>query len=139
VSYTKDLGKLLAIHPASPAAMQRAAVIGVLAFVFFFAMLLAFYVRQAIGYFVLSTAFLVVHLFTLAGIWMRKRSSLSIYENGIAYRGCSAMWSQIDRIEVLADGGLWIDRSSGDPIVIEPSIHRLAEVAAFAKDRIGRC
>jgi uncharacterized membrane protein len=51
--------------PIPPAQAQRAAFIAVLSFLFFLAMMLAYYLRGSILYFLLATAFLVVYIFTM--------------------------------------------------------------------------
>ena len=80
----KQLGKLESVHPTSPVFLQRALVVIILSFIFFFAMLIAFTLRQHFGYFLLATAFLIVKLFTLFGWLMQRRKEVKIYENGIA-------------------------------------------------------
>ncbi len=59
-------------------------------------MLVAFYVRQHIGYFALSTAFLVVYVLTLISWVIQKRSHVSIYENGLRYKSFSGSWDEIE-------------------------------------------
>lgn len=49
----------------SPAHVQRAAFIAVLSFLFFLAMMFAYYIRGSVLYFLLATAFLVVYIFTM--------------------------------------------------------------------------
>lgn len=49
----------------SPAALQRAVFIAVLSFLFFLAMMFAFYIRQSALYFLLATAFLIVYMITM--------------------------------------------------------------------------
>lgn len=51
--------------PMQPAQAQRAAFIAVLSFLFFLGMMLAYYLRGSLLYFLLATAFLVVYLFTM--------------------------------------------------------------------------
>lgn len=50
---------------ASPAQLQRAVFIAVLSFLFFLAMMFAYYIRQSALYFLLATAFLIVYLITM--------------------------------------------------------------------------
>jgi len=49
----------------SPAQVQRAVFIAVLSFMFFLAMMLAFYIRQSMLYFLLATAFLLIYIVTM--------------------------------------------------------------------------
>jgi len=84
--------------------MQRAAIVAVVSFVFFLAMLIVFYVRQHIGYFALSTAFLVVYIFTLVGWVMQRRNVVRVYEGGLRYKKFSAAWGEIVAIAANSDG-----------------------------------
>lgn len=57
----------------SSAHIQRAAFLAVLSFVFFLAMMVAYYVRGSILYFLLATAFLIVYIVTMVSfVRMRK-------------------------------------------------------------------
>jgi hypothetical protein len=85
-------------------------------------MMAAFYARPQIGYFVLATAFLVVALFTLIGIWMQKRSVVKIHEKGLAYKKLRASWSEIRSVKADASG-LTIVSDDGS-VVIPRSIER---------------
>jgi hypothetical protein len=51
--------------PVSPGHIQRAVFIAVLSFLFFLAMMLAFYIWQSMLYFLLATAFLIVYIVTM--------------------------------------------------------------------------
>ena len=81
---------IVSMHTTSPAYMQRAAIVAAVSFVFFLLTLLAFYVRQQIGYFVLSTAFLVVYLLTMISWVIRRRAAVRLHEGGLKYRKFSA-------------------------------------------------
>jgi len=105
----RPLGQLISIHSTAPAYLQRAAIVAVVSFVFFLLMLTAFYIRQGIGYFVLSSAFLVVYLFTMIGWFIQSRSVVSIYENGIKYKKFNAAWGEITKVNANA-GGLTISK-----------------------------
>jgi hypothetical protein len=48
-----------------PAVIQRAVFIAVLSFLFFLAMMFAYYIRQSVVYFLLATAFLIVYIVTM--------------------------------------------------------------------------
>ena len=57
----------------SPAQLQRAVFIVVLSFLFFLAMMFAYYIRQSALYFLLATAFLIVYLITMISfVWLRR-------------------------------------------------------------------
>ncbi|MET0753698.1 MAG: hypothetical protein ABWZ66_10015, partial [Pyrinomonadaceae bacterium] len=93
---TQNLGKLESVHGIAPAYMMRALVVASLSFVFFLVMLVGFYIRQNIGYFLLSTAFLVVYVLTMFGWLAQRRKVLRIYENGFSYKKFAASWDEID-------------------------------------------
>jgi len=60
--------------PMSSAQVQRAAFVAVLSFMFFLAMMFAFYIRQSMLYFLLATGFLVLYLITMASfLRLRKK------------------------------------------------------------------
>ena len=125
----QDLGKLIALHAASPAYLQRAAGVAILSLLFFLITIALFYLRQWIGYFVLATGFLVVNLFTLAGFWRQRRSVLRIYESGFSYRGEDFRWADIVVIEPGRSSGLRIKREDGIWVSIPDSIDRYEEAA----------
>lgn len=117
-----DPGKLISVHPASPLLVQRASIVAVLSFVFFLAMLLLFYLRQQIGYFLLGSAFLAVYLLTLAGIWMQKRNTVKLYENGLYCRQGFVAWSDILSVAESEATGLEISHSNGETLLIPRSL-----------------
>ncbi len=57
-----------------PAQLQRAVFIAVLSFLFFLAMMFAYYIRQSALYFLLATAFLIIYLITMVS-FVRLRKS----------------------------------------------------------------
>jgi hypothetical protein len=59
--------------PMSPAQLQRAAFIAVLSFLFFLAMMFAYYIRQSALYFLLATAFLIVYIVTMVSFVRLRR------------------------------------------------------------------
>ena len=91
----KPLGKLVAIHALAPEYVQRAIFIAVLAFLFFLATMIMFYIRQNILYFLLASAFLVVYLVTLFSWIMQRRSVVKIHAGGISFKNQTAVWSEI--------------------------------------------
>ena len=56
-----------------PIALQRAIFVGVLSFMFFLAMMVAYYVRESLLYFLLATAFLIVHILTMISFLRMRR------------------------------------------------------------------
>ena len=91
----KDLGRLIAVHPIAAQFVQRAVFLAVLSFMFFLAMLFAFYVLQSLLYFLLSTAFLIVYLITMFSWVMQRKASVEVYENGFKYRKNIVLWDEI--------------------------------------------
>lgn len=135
---TQNLGKLESTHGIAPAYMMRALVVASLSFVFFLAMLVGFYIRQNIGYFLLSTAFLVVYVLTMFGWLAQRRKVLRIYENGFSYKKFAASWDEIDSINVKTAkrpvGGAEINyevtKIGGDKVILSEVIHDCAKVVA---------
>jgi hypothetical protein len=131
-----QLGKLESVHGISPVFMQRAAFVAVLSFVFFIAMLVAFSMRQNIGYFLLATAFLLVQLLTLFGWLMQRRTEFKIYENGFGYKKQICLWDEIDSMAVKTEsrlvGGAKINceirKTDGAQIVLSEAIHGVDKI-----------
>ncbi len=98
--------------------------------------LIIFYAQQSIGYFVLSTAFLVVYIFTLIGWVMQKRTLVSIYENGITYRKFNSRWDDIKSVTANSKSGITIVKSNGDSITIGRSVSGLNEIASTIRARL---
>lgn len=100
-------------------------------------MLIVFYIRQHIGYFALSTAFLVVYIFTLIGWAVQRRSSVGVFENGIKYRKFRATWDEIESVK--ADrSGLAIKKGRHDKTMIPSSIVGFETVVAAVKTALER-
>lgn len=91
----KDLGRLEAVYGIAPAYLQRAVFMAVLSFMFFLAMMFAFYIRQSMLFFLLSTAFLIVYLLTMFSWVMQRKAGVEVYEAGFRYRKNSVLWSEI--------------------------------------------
>ncbi|MGC2236643.1 MAG: hypothetical protein WA584_10810 [Pyrinomonadaceae bacterium] len=133
---TLNLGKLESTHGIAPAYMMRAVVVASLSFVFFLLMLAGFYIRQNVGYFLLSTAFLVVYVLTMFGWLAQRRKVLKVYENGFSYKKFAASWDEIDSIDVKtvkrAAGGAELNcevtKTGGDKVILSEVIHDCAKV-----------
>ena len=131
-----QLGKLETTHGIAPAYMMRAVVVAVLSFVFFLLMLVGFYIRQNIGYFLLSTAFLVVYVLTMFGWLAQRRKLLKVYENGFSYKKFAAGWDEIDSIEVKmisrpvggAEINCEVTKIGGEKIVLSEVIEDCAKI-----------
>jgi hypothetical protein len=121
-----DLGKLQSVHGIAPAYLQRAVIVAVLSFVFFLVMLVAFSIRQNFGYFLLSTAFLIVYLFTMFGWLMLRKNIVKIYENGLSYKNFTARWDEIETVETKRTTGAKINceisRATGEKVVLSEAI-----------------
>jgi hypothetical protein len=125
---SKDLGKIISIHGVQPALVQRAAIVAVLAFVFFLAMLVAFSYRQNLGYFVLASAFLVVEIFTLMGLFAQRRNVLEIFEKGLCYKKQCAAWDEI-RSLTPDKTGLKLALGEGGEIMLPNTLHEFDRAA----------
>jgi hypothetical protein len=129
----QKLGRLVATHPPSPATVQRAVFIAVLAFVFFLAMIFVFYLRQNIVYFLLSTAFLIVYLITMFSFIKQRQNVVEVFENGFRYKKQTALWTEITG--VAEDGTIEIrDRES---VMIPQSVHNFPALLGTFRSRIS--
>ena len=132
----RNLGRLISVHGTSARSLQRASIVAILSFVFFLALLVVFYATGRLTVFILSSAFLVVYLFTMIGIWLQKRGLVRIYENGIAYGGVNTVWTEMARVQADQNSGVIITRSDGNAINIGPSISDLNAIAKTVKERL---
>lgn len=98
-----QLGELQEVYATSPVYLQRAAIIAVLSFIFFLGTLIAFTLTQKFVFFLLSTAFLVVELFTLFGWLAQKRNELKVYEKGFTFKKQNYLWENLASISVTRD------------------------------------
>jgi hypothetical protein len=132
-----SLGRLVSSHSTSPVYLQRAAIVAFIAFVFFLALLVAFYVRQHVGYFLLSTAFLIVYVFTLIGWLMQKRNVVSIYENGLKYKNFRAAWDEIRSLTANGEG-LEIVKNKRERTLIPPSVIGYGRIVQAVKQGVKK-
>jgi hypothetical protein len=124
-----NLGKLISVHGTSQTSLHRAAIVAVVSFAFFLGMLIAFYIRQEIGYFVLSSAFLFLYLFTMVTLLLQKRNTVKIYENGIAYKKFTAAWNEIARVKADTATGILLSKEKGENVTLSPSISGINDIA----------
>jgi hypothetical protein len=120
-----QLGKLESVHPTAPVYLQRAAILAILSFVFFLAMLIAFTVWQNFMYFWMATAFLIVELFTLFGWFTQRKNVFSIYTKGFTYKKQTWFWNEIESFQIIGDGQKRqgeIKKNSGEKIVLTETI-----------------
>jgi len=131
------LGRLVSRHFTSPAYLQRAAIVCIVSFVFFLATLVVFYLRQQIGYFLLSTGFLVVYVFTLIGWLMQKRNVVAVHENGLKYKKFQAAWDEVKSIKANAEG-LLLTKDKQDKTLIPRTINGYDTIVRAAKQGVEK-
>jgi hypothetical protein len=124
-----ELGKLVSTHGISPVYLQRAAIVAALSFLFFLAGLLFFYIQQSIAYFILSSAFLVVYIFTMVGWVLQKKNTVSVYENGITYRNFGATWSDLKSVTSSEQAGITLAKADGESTTIGKTIADVDKIA----------
>lgn len=134
---SKNFGRLVSTHSMSPAILQRAAIVAAVSFVFFLGMLIIFYVRRHIGYFALSTAFLVVYVMTLLSWVMQKRNVVSIFENGIRYKKFTGLWEEIESATPIDEktGGFEIRKNKREKVIIPSSIQGFDLIFRVIKEK----
>jgi len=136
-----QLGKLESIHPTSPVYLQRAAILAVLSFGFFLAMLVAFSFWRNFIYFLLSTAFLIVQLFTLFGWFTQRNTQVKVYENGFKYKKQTLLWDEIESIAVKDENqksGCEIKKQTGGKVVLTEAIQGIDTIIGRIKTEIAR-
>ena len=141
----QNLGTLRSVHGLSPAFLQRTIVVGSLSFVFFLGTLAGFYVRQTIGYFLLSTIFLIVYVLTMFR-WLRhKRNVLTVYENGFTFKNQTVLWDEIETLSGKMEGRLiggdkinfTVRKMNGEKIVLTEAIHDVESVLEIISEKLG--
>ena len=115
----------------SPAHLQRAVFIVILSFAFFLIMMVAYYVRQSLLYFLLSSAFLVIYVITLISWAMHRRNVVALHENGLSYRGRSVEWSEIKGVD---ENGT-VTLNAGKPIILPKMLDRSDQLIAYIRER----
>jgi len=95
----KQLGRLIAVHPISPAHLQRAVLLAILSFVFFMSMMFAFYLLKNLVFFLLATAFLMIYLATMYSFITGRKKTVEVFENGLRIGKTSAMWSDVESVD----------------------------------------
>ena len=131
-----SLGRLIAVHSVSPVHQQRAAVVAGLSFLFFLAMMFLVYIRGHFGYFLLSTAFLVVFIFTAIGWWMQRRNAVAVFERGLVFRKLIATWDEIGEVSRTADGALKITIAGKNATTIPKTLDTLDRLEALIRSRV---
>ena len=131
-------GRLIKIYGIHPAYMQRAVFVAVLSFIFFLAMMFAFYLRQHFGYFLLSTAFLIVYLATLFSWVMQRRNVVKVSEFGFEYRKFACGWAELVSIERSSEknGGIIVTSIERKSVTIPSSINGIDEIEAILRRKL---
>ncbi len=137
---SKNLGKLINTYGTSPVYLQRAAIVAALSFVFFLAMLIAFYIRRHIGYFALSTAFLIVYVLTFVGWVLQRRNVVRVFENGIRYKTFSGTWEDVGSAAVVEDGStrkyIKLQISKHETVMIPSSIQGFDRIVSTVQANV---
>ena len=131
---TYDLGRLVSIFGIHPSYLQRAVFVAVLSFLFFIAMMFAFYMRQQFGYFLLATAFLFVYIVTMLSWVVQRKNLVKVYQDGIEYRKFSCKWSEIDTVSEATErqrDHIVIKSKDGRTVLIPASIAGINELFDF--------
>jgi hypothetical protein len=131
-----ELGRLISTYLTAPAFIQRAAIIAIVSFLFFLAMLLMFSARGQMLYLVLAAAFLVVNVFTLIGFVMQRRNEVKVFENGIAYRGSQVEWEDLVSAEIDLSGQLKLQTRQESTIVIPKTIANIGKLDEYIRHQI---
>lgn len=113
--------------------MQRAVFIAVLSFLFFLAMMLAFYLRQNVGYFMLASVFLVIYLLTMFSWVMKRRNVVEVYENGLRHGKRTVKWSEISRVR---DDGV-IEMKDKRTVTLPTTLNDLDRLIERVRSNIG--
>ena len=128
-----QLGKLVAVHALAAEHVQRAVFIAVLSFIFFLAMMIVFYIRQNVLYFLLASAFLVVYLVTLFSWLVQRRSLVKIFQGGISFKKHTLAWDEISGID---DNGI-VALKNQKQIVLPKMLNDLDGVFRAIRSNIG--
>lgn len=135
---TGSYGRLIKIYGIHPAYMQRAVFVAVLSFIFFLGMMFAFYLRQHFGYFLLSTAFLLVYLATLFSWVMQRRNVVKLSELGFEYRKFACSWAELASIQRSTEknGGLIVTSKDRKQVAVPSSINGIDEIEAILRRKL---
>ncbi len=128
-----ELGRLVTVHPIAPAYVQRAVFMAVLSFMFFLGMMFAFYVRQSLLFFLLSTAFLMIYLITMFSWVMQRKGSVEYFENGVKHRKNTVLWSEITSV---SDAGE-ITHLHGKKFTIPATVSESEKLVQTIKARVS--
>lgn len=128
----RSLGKLIAVHPIAPAYVQRAVFIAALSFLFFLAMMFAFYLRGNLLFFLLASAFLVIYLVMMFSIAMQRRSVAEVFERGLGFRKNRITW---DEIAEISETGV-VKLKNGKQIALPQTLSGFEKLLSFVRLRL---
>ncbi|MFZ1700740.1 MAG: hypothetical protein WBO10_03515 [Pyrinomonadaceae bacterium] len=131
---SNNSGKLTSVHVIESASVQRAVFVTVLAFAFFLAMMVVYYLRQNLVFFVLASAFLVVYLAMMFSLIMLRRSAVEVYENGINLRKRYTAWGDI--VAISEDGVVSVN--GGKDITLPSALIERKRLIEFIGSKISR-
>jgi hypothetical protein len=104
--------------------------------VFSAAMLVAFLLRQQVGYLILAAAFFVLNIFTLIGFLVQRHNAVRVFESGFRYKKSSASWT--DMVSIDGDeNGISVVKTDGSAIKIPRSIADLGRLNTHFRERTG--
>jgi ABC-type bacteriocin/lantibiotic exporter with double-glycine peptidase domain len=132
----KALGALISAHGTSPVFLQRAAIVAILSFLFFLITLIFFYLQQEMMYFILSSAFLVIYIFTMIGWVLQKRNVISVYEKGISKRQFIATWEEIQSVKAETESGITIVKTNGESLEIPKTTADIGKIAVLIRQNL---
>lgn len=101
-------------------------------------MMFGVYARGHFGYFLLSTAFLVVFVFTMIGWWIQKRNAVEVFDRGLTFRRSVTTWGELTGVERDQNGALKLTKGAKDTITIPKTIHALDGLEAYIRSRSSR-
>jgi len=127
----KDLGRIVAVYGIAAIHVQRAVFMAVLSFMFFLAMMFAFYILQSALYFLLSTAFLIIYLLTMFSFVMQRKKHFEIFERGFRYKKQNVLWEEITEV----DHAGTISLRDGKPITMPKTINEFDTLIALLRAR----
>jgi len=130
----KQRGSLERTFEINPLYLARVIFVAALSFLFFLGTLLGFYLRAQIGYFILSSAFLMVYLLTMVGWFVLKRQKLGIYEKGISYRRTRLLWEEVSAVEQINGKSFFIRGSDGSRLEVSDAVadgEKVREIVAL--------
>ena len=98
--------------------------------------MLAFYVRQSLGYFLLATGFLFVYLVTMFSWFTMRKKVVRTFENGFEYRSVQYSWSEVRGISERLP--LKIDLTTGKSLELPSTIAEPDILARRIRSHISR-